>query len=110
MAGGTLTTASSLTCPHGGKVIIVAARTVTAGGAPIVNADDSAQVVGCVFTLPGPTPSPCLTVQWVLPDGRASVGGGKTLSQGSVGLCKAGTGAVQGPVIISATQPKVQTQ
>ena len=40
MAGGALTTMSAIMCPHGGKVVISATRKISAGGAPIVNAND----------------------------------------------------------------------
>jgi hypothetical protein len=63
-------------------------------------------VTGCCFTLPGPTPSPCVTVEWVSVDKLARLGAGHTLGTSSVGLCKAVSGAIQGAVAVAATQPR----
>jgi hypothetical protein len=105
-----LTTASSLVCPHGGTVIgIPTAPKVTLAGAPVLTAGDSFQIIGCPFVLPGGKPSPCLVIEWVLTDLKTQAGDQATLSEASVGLCMADTGAPQGTVIVAATQPKGQT-
>lgn len=110
MPGQALTTASSLSCPHGGRVVMTTSnRKALAGGAPLVSARDPLTIVGCPFQLPGPTPSPCLTVEWTTSDRKVQVGGGPTLSTASIGVCKAGSGAPQGPVVIASTQPKAST-
>ena len=76
MAGAALTTASVLMCPHGGSVSIVSANTrAKAAGAPIATASDTFMIAGCAFTLPGPTPSPCMQVQWIVPAMRLKAGG-----------------------------------
>lgn len=104
--GQLLTTASVLMCPHGGMVIASpASARVTAGGTPVVVATDTFVVAGCTF-LPA-APHPCMTVEWASTDLQSEAGGAGTLSTDSVGLCKAGDGAVQGPVVIQSTQPKV---
>jgi hypothetical protein len=108
MAGPSLTTASTLTCPHGGQVTIVpASPRAVAGGAPLATTADTFIIAGCAFTLPGPVPSPCVQVQWIVPGLRVKAGGGRALDAGSVGLCIGATGAPQGPVIIQATQSTV---
>ena len=85
---------STLVCPHGGRVQIVSGNTrVRVAGAPLATSSDRFVVVGCCFTLPGPTPSPCLTVEWFSVDRLARLLGGHTLGTSSVGLCKAGSGA-----------------
>ena len=105
-----LTTASSLTCPHGAQVIgIPKAPKVSFGGAPVLTQGDSFQIIGCPFTLPGGKPSPCLVIEWVKSDLKTRAGDNATLSEASVGLCKADTGAPQGIVIVGATQPTGQT-
>jgi hypothetical protein len=102
-----LTIASSLVCPHGGKVQIISGNTrVRVAGAPMASSADRFVITGCCFTLPGPTPSPCLTVEWVSVDKLAKLAGGHTLGDSSVGLCKAGSGAIQGRVAVAATQPR----
>jgi hypothetical protein len=41
---------------------------------------------------------------------RLKVGSGFALSEGSVGICKADTGAPQGKVIVAMTQPRVSAK
>ena len=106
--GGFLTTASTLMCPHGGTVTAIPSNThVTLGGDPIVLATDTFMVAGCPFNIAGGA-HPCLTVDWQLPAQRSECDGAQTLTQESVGLCKAGDGAVQGPVLIQATQTRAE--
>ena len=108
MAGPSLTAASTLMCPHGGQVTIIPANSrATAGGAPMATTADTFIVAGCTFTLPGPVPSPCVQVQWIMPGLRVKASGGQALDVGSVGMCIGATGAPQGPVSIQSTQPKV---
>jgi hypothetical protein len=105
-----ITTASPLTCPHGGQVIgTPGAPKLTVGGAPALTSADTFQILGCAFTLPSGTPSPCLTVEWVKADLKTQASGGATLSEASVGLCKAGTGVPQGTVIIGPAPPHGET-
>ena len=113
MAGNTLTTASSLMCPHGGTVQIISANTrVMAAGAQAALATDTFAVIGCPFQIPAtpPIPSPCVTVRWLLFDIRVRVGAAPTLSQSSAGLCLSAAQVPQGPVVILATQPRVSSQ
>lgn len=113
MAGNSLTVSSQLQCPHGGTVNIISSNTrVKAQGSFMATMADTATVTGCPFQIPigvGTIPSPCLYVQWLVPDTRARVNGTFTLSQGSVGVCIGATGAPQGTVIVSNTQSKVST-
>lgn len=108
MPGPSLTAASTLLCPHGGQVTIVPSNArAMAGGAPIATTAATFLVAGCAFTLPGPLPSPCVQVQWLVPGLRLRAGS-QALDAGSVGLCLSATGAPQGPVSIVATQPRVK--
>lgn len=109
MPGQALTTASSMTCPHGGKVIGTAKGKLMAGGAPVLTDKDAFQIAGCTFTLPNGKPSPCIVIEWKVTDLKPTAGGGATLSTTSVGLCKADTGAPQGTVMVQSTQPAVKT-
>ena len=105
MAGPSVTAASTLMCPHGGTVAIIpASPRAQAGGAPIVTAADTFIIAGCTFTLPGPVPSQCVRVQWIVPGMKVKHGGAPALDAGSVGLCLAATGAPQGPVSIQPAQ------
>jgi hypothetical protein len=108
MPGKAITTASTLQCPHGGQVQISASGKAKAD-ATIATVADTFTISGCSFQLPGPTPSPCVKVQWIVPDTAVKIGSNPTVSTTSVGLCLAGTGAPQGAVVIANTQPTVTT-
>jgi hypothetical protein len=113
MAGGMITVADTLLCPHGGTVTIVPTNArVAAGGMLAATVADTFIIVGCPFQIPmtPPIPSPCVTVQWLGGDLRSTVGGVPTLSQSSQGICIAVTGVPQGPVIVVSTQPGTQSQ
>jgi hypothetical protein len=107
---GLLTTASVMTCPHGGMVQAMPSSTsVQIGGAPALAASDTFMIAGCTFNISG-VPSPCVTVQWVQPAEQSTRSGSPTLTEASIGLCLAATQAPQGPVIISSAQPNVTGQ
>lgn len=104
--GDYLTSSSSLACPHGGMVSIMAANSkVTLGGDQIVVSTDTFMIAGCAFVVGG-SPSPCTQVQWITTALRATADGTMPLTTDSVGLCIGGIG-IQGPVQITSTQPKV---
>lgn len=109
MAGPSLNVASSLQCPHGGTVTIASSNARTsAAGSPLALATDAFTIAGCPFQIPvgtGSVPSPCVRVQWILPDVRDRTGAGPGLTQGSAGLCLAATQVPQGAVVVVATQP-----
>lgn len=112
MSGNTLNVSSTLMCPHGGTVQIISSNTrVKAGGAFAALATDTFIVSGCPFQIPAvvPIPSPCVLVQWIVPDARSRVNGNFTLSQSSVGLCMSATGIPQGTVLVANTQPQVRS-
>lgn len=109
MAGNTLTTASTMMCPHGGTVTGVPGSPRVSAGAVVLRSTDTFVVAGCPFLVNG-APSPCVSVRWVVSDARVKVAGGATLSQGSTGLCMNPASAPQGPVQIAATQARVATR
>ncbi len=109
MAGKYLTIQSTIQCPHGGMAILSTAnQKVSALGAPVLLESDVHQIAGCAFTLPGPKPSPCLTIEWQAGTTMATTDGQKLLMESSIGLCKSPEGAPQGMALISQTQPKVE--
>jgi len=104
---GLLNASSVLQCPHGGMVSAVTSNSrVKAAGGFLVRSSDTFTIAGCAFML-GPSPHPCITVQWVQTDQKSKVLGDFTLNEASAGLCKAADQAVQGTVLISTTQQKV---
>jgi hypothetical protein len=106
--GKLLTTASSLSCPHGGTVSATSSNSRTkADGSYVVRSNDTFTISGCSFTLPSGSPHPCVTVQWIVSAMRDSVLQDKVLTTDSVGLCQAADQVPQGSVLINNTQSKV---
>jgi hypothetical protein len=98
----------TIQCPHGGTVTVVTTNTkVKVGGNFAILKSDVMTVAGCAFTLPGPKPSPCLTVEWSAEAQKVKVDGTAVLLQTSVGLCKSPDGAPQGPALVTGAQTKV---
>lgn len=113
MAGHSVTVAATLQCPHGGTVQIVSANThARADGAFLATASDTFTIAGCPFQIPAtpPIPSPCVRVQWLVPDMQVTVGGNPTISRSSAGLCLSAAGVPQGPVSVAATQARAQSR
>jgi hypothetical protein len=102
-----LTTSSVLMCPHGGTVMATSSNTRAKAGEFILRMSDTFTITGCPFTLPGPTPHPCMTVQWVKSALRCKAAGDFALAQDSIGMCLAADQAPQGTVLIQSTQPRV---
>jgi hypothetical protein len=106
MAAPILTTASTLFCPHGGSLILQTSNVdMTIQGAPALLLTDIHTVAGCPFTLPGPKPSPCIQVRWLVGATQTNVHGTPVLLQNSVGLCYSPEQIPQGPPIVAQVQP-----
>jgi hypothetical protein len=111
MPGEFLTVQSQIQCPHGGQAVLTTANSkVSAVSAFILLESDVHQVAGCSFTLPGPKPSPCVTIEWQAGAAKSTINGTKGLLKSSIGQCKSAEGAVQGTAIIVNTQMKVKGQ
>lgn len=111
MSGFAITLDASLQCPHGGKVAIISANASTMAGTAVATIADQFLITGCPFQLPGtpPIPSPCVKVQWMVPDVKTTIKGNPTLSSTSVGMCLSAIQIPQGTVIVASTQQKVST-
>jgi len=112
MSGNTLNVNSTLMCPHGGTVQVITANTrVKGGGFFAALATDTFTISGCPYQIPAvvPIPSPCILVQWIVPDARNRANGNFTLSQSSTGLCMSATGIPQGTVMVVNTQSQVRS-
>jgi len=102
-----LNSSTVMMCPHGGMVNAITLNTrVRAAGDFVLRPSDTFIVAGCPF-FAGPVYHPCVQVQWVQADTRSQAVSDFTLSEQSVGLCVAADQAVQGPVQIVFTQPRV---
>lgn len=94
-------------CPHAGQVTTVpSAPRVLVSGMPVATMADTSLIAGCPFVL-GPSPHPCIRVQWLVPAVRVLVNGQPALLQTSAGLCLAPDQAPQGPPTIVSTQVRV---
>lgn len=107
MPGNMLTTASTIMCPHGGQAILMTSnQKVDAMGTQVLLESDVHTVAGCVFTLPGPKPSPCVRIEWSAGATMNQVNGTNVLLQSSIGTCYSPENAPQGVAIIANTQMK----
>jgi len=103
MAAPVVTTSSTLMCPHGGLVQIPPASSrVRASGAPVIPTTGQGLVTGCA------SPNPCITVQFVSGTIRAMTDHKPLVTATSVGHCLAANGALNGPVVVSGGDPRVQ--
>jgi hypothetical protein len=98
-----LTTAATVTCPHGGQATIAPSQSAAVAGAAICTESDQVTIAGCPFTI-GPNPSPCVTVQWQSSSQSTKLSGLAALTAGSVGLCLSAASAPQGPVVLAPAQ------
>jgi len=99
-------------CPHGSTInVITTSMRVLVMGQPVAVLGDMFMVAGCPFQIPvGPAtkPSPCLTVQWLMPAGRVRVMGKPVLLKSSAGLCFSLEQIPQGPPNVQLTQMRVR--
>ena len=96
------------TCPHGGLLQVISSNTrVLVGGMQAATVADQFLVAGCVFTLPGGKPQPCVRVQWTTPAARVLVNGAPVVLQTSVGVCVSAEGIPAGPPVLTTVQPRV---
>lgn len=99
---------ASAICPHGGQVSVVSTNTrVLVNGMPVATLGDTYPVAGCVFTVPGPKPQPCVLVRWLVPATRVLINGQPAILQLSTGLCQSAEQIPAGPPTVVATQTRV---
>lgn len=105
-----LNSRASIMCPHGGTVTMSPTATrVTVDGDQPLRMGDVGTIAGCPFTI-GPTPSPCVRTEWMMPASRVTIEGAQALLHTSVAMCVSAAGAPQGTAIISGFQTKVTAQ
>ena len=79
----------TIQCPHGGMGSVVNTNTkVKAEETLPCSLPTPIRLPVCPFTI-GPSPHPCVTIQWTAPAQRVKVDGQPVLLSTSVGLCKA---------------------
>lgn len=99
-------------CTHQAPAQTPPAQTrVFVDGQPVATSSNMITVTGCPFTLPGPKPSPCVTVRWQMMSTRVLVNGLPVLLLPSPGtapsLCLSPEQAPQGPAVVSTIQTRV---
>ncbi len=112
MAGPVLHVGAVATCPHGmGKVSILSTNMrVLVGGQPVATVADMGIIAGCAFTVRGPKPQPCTSVQWIAPAARVTVNGQPVLLQSGVHLCVSADQIPAGPPVVVVCQLRVVAQ
>ena len=109
MPGFLLHVGASAICPHSGQVSVSSSNTrVMVSGQPVATLSDTYSIAGCPFQIPGPTPQPCVKVQWTTPATRVRVNGQPVILQASNGLCQSAQQIPQGPPTVVATQTRVR--
>ncbi len=104
-----LTTASTLMCPHGGNVSLLTSNSLAMiERAPALLVTDVHTVAGCPFTIPPGTPSPCVTVRWMVGATQTKVSSTPVLLQTSVGLCYSAAQVPQGPPVVVNVQQQAK--
>ena len=112
MPGFLLHTAAVVNCTHGILAQIPPAQTrVLVGGLPVATLATKMTVMGCPFTIPGPKPQPCVSIQWLVPAVRVTVMGQPALVQQAPGpgaaLCLSAEKIPNGPPIVGWMQARV---
>ena len=104
-----LTTASRVTCAHGGQAMLLTPNVAVSARTSVLLESDVHLVVGCPFTV-GPKYSPCVRIEWSAGSTSTSVNGTAPLTQASVGKCYGAEGSVQGVAIIASTQQQASAR
>ena len=99
-------------CTHAAPATIVPTQPrVLVSGQPVAVMSSQIVVTGCLFTIPGPKPQPCITIKWLMPSARVLVLGQPAMLLPAPGvgpgLCQSAEQIPQGPPIVSAVQLRV---
>ena len=99
---------ATLVCPHGGQIQIVPGNArVSFTQQPAGTVSDQYIVAGCAFMV-GTKPQPCMTVQWLVPATRVTIGGQPAVLQSSTGMCMSADQIPTGPPQVIVTQLRAQ--
>jgi hypothetical protein len=112
MPGLLLHVMATVQCPHQGPALSPPAQTrVLVMGQPVATAANLFTIAGCVFTVPGPKPQPCVTIKWSMPATRVMVMGVPALLApapgAGAGICLSVEQIPAGPPLISQVQTRV---
>ena len=112
MAVPILTTASSVSCPHGGTLSLSTSNAVAkAQGSPMLLLTDQHSVSGCPFQIPvgvSTKPQPCVLARWTVGATQTKVNQTAVLLQTSVGMCYSAEQIPQGPPVVNNVQQQAK--
>jgi hypothetical protein len=99
-------------CLHQAPATVVPAQPrVLVMGLPVMTLPAQITVLGCLFTIPGPKPQPCVQILWQMPAARVLVMGkpaGVVLAPGIAPAMGISPPAIpNGPPVVSAVQTRV---
>ncbi|MFD7121777.1 hypothetical protein [Streptomyces sp. NPDC056652] len=102
MSGNVVNGGSTISCPHGGRVVPAAARSsgVRVDGLPVPTATDVFTVSGCPHLIDG-VPHPCVTVRWTPERGGVLIDGAPALLDSTSALCFSAALVPQGPPVVA---------
>ncbi|MCB9569534.1 MAG: hypothetical protein H6710_20355 [Myxococcales bacterium] len=100
MANPLLLQSTVVLCPHGGAAQAIPSQVNARARDLVMVEGDTHMVAGCIFTLPGPKPSPCVRIEWSGGAASTTLGGKRALTHQSIGRCLSPEGAPQGVAII----------
>jgi uncharacterized Zn-binding protein involved in type VI secretion len=103
---------ATVQCTHAGPATIMPTqRRVLVNGMPVALMTDQIMVAGCVFTIPGPKPQPCVLIKWLMPSARVMINGQPAMLISAPGtgpgICQSVEQIPQGPPIVSVVQTRV---
>jgi hypothetical protein len=108
MPGPVMHVGALFTCPHMAPATVESFNTrVFVGGLAAATAADLFTVKACMFTLPGPKPSPCVLVKWQAPATRVKINGLPAILATSIGVGTSAEQLPQGPAVVTFVQPRV---
>jgi hypothetical protein len=93
--GEIVTSASALTCPHGGTVTLTASAPLVIDGQRAVGATDAASIDGCSEA------DPCRSITWGSQGGEVVAGGIEVVAYPESAVCMAESGAEAGPPVVT---------
>ncbi len=114
MPGFLLHVGAVMTCMHQGPATVAPTQPrVVVSGQPVANIAAQIAVAGCVFTVPGPKPQPCVLIRWSMPSTRFLVNGQPAalapppMGAPGPGICFSAEQIPQGAPMVKVVQVRV---
>jgi hypothetical protein len=114
MPGFLLHVGAAMTCIHQGIATVAPTQPrVLVSGQPVANISAVIAVAGCVFTVPGPKPQPCVLIKWTMPSTRFLIAGQPValvpppMGSPGPGICQSAEQIPQGAPTVKVVQARV---